>query len=47
MFKKILFWVLTAIILGVVLGPLLWIYLSAFKSEVDIFQGGIALLLAF
>lgn len=41
MLKKILFWVLTVIILVVVLGPLIWIYLTAFKSANDIFVGGL------
>lgn len=37
--KRILFWIATAIILIVVLGPLLWIYLTAFKSASDIMTG--------
>lgn len=35
--KRILFWVLTAIIIIVMVGPLVWIYLTAFKSPNDIF----------
>lgn len=35
--KIVGFWVVTIIILIVVLGPLLWIYLAAFKSEGDVF----------
>lgn len=42
MVKRVLFWVLTAIVLIVVLGPLVWIYLTAFKSPADIFAGGLA-----
>lgn len=38
-FKNIIFWVITAVILIVVLGPLLWIYLTAFKSADDIMTG--------
>lgn len=37
--QNVLFWVLTVIILIVVLGPLLWIYLTAFKSADDIMTG--------
>lgn len=38
-FKNIIFWIITVIILIVVLGPLLWIYLTAFKSAGDIMTG--------
>lgn len=38
-FKNIIFWIITAVILIVVLGPLLWIYLTAFKSAGDIMTG--------
>jgi len=38
-FKNIIFWIITAIILIIVLGPLLWIYLTAFKSADDIMTG--------
>lgn len=37
--KRISFWVITAIILLVVLGPLVWVYLTAFKPAQDIFTG--------
>jgi len=37
--KEIGFWMVTTIVLIVVLGPLLWIYLTAFKSANDIFSG--------
>ncbi|MCG9479387.1 MAG: carbohydrate ABC transporter permease [Actinomycetia bacterium] len=37
--KRIAFWIITAIILLVVLGPLLWVYLTAFKPAQDIFTG--------
>jgi multiple sugar transport system permease protein len=38
MIKKILFWLVTLMVLFVVLVPLLWIYLTAFKSQTDIFS---------
>ncbi|MCL5072648.1 MAG: carbohydrate ABC transporter permease [Actinobacteria bacterium] len=38
-FKNIIFWIITAVILIVVLGPLIWIYLTAFKSADDIMTG--------
>lgn len=37
--KEIGFWMVTTIVLIVALGPLLWIYLTAFKSANDIFSG--------
>lgn len=37
--KRIGFWIVTAIVLIVVLGPLIWIYMTAFKSPMDIFAG--------
>ncbi|MHB1253838.1 MAG: carbohydrate ABC transporter permease [Candidatus Humimicrobiaceae bacterium] len=37
--SRIGFWIATSLILLVVLGPLLWIYLTAFKSSGDIFAG--------
>jgi len=37
MIRKVLFWVVTLIVLLIVIGPLLWIYLTAFKSPGDIF----------
>ncbi len=37
--KRIGFWIVTAIVIIVVLGPLLWIYMTAFKSPMDIFAG--------
>lgn len=46
-FKNIIFWVITAIILIVVLGPLLWIYLTAFKSADDIMTGQLIKQVAF
>ncbi|MBM3709714.1 MAG: carbohydrate ABC transporter permease [Actinobacteria bacterium] len=46
-FKNIIFWVITAIILIVVLGPLLWIYLTAFKSAGDIMTGQLIKQVAF
>ncbi len=38
-FKRVLFWIITLLVLVGVLGPLLWIYLTAFKSSSDIFAG--------
>lgn len=38
-FKRVLFWVITILVLIGVLGPLVWIYLTAFKSSTDIFAG--------
>jgi multiple sugar transport system permease protein len=37
-FKKILFWLVTLVVLFVVVVPLAWIYLTAFKSSTDIFS---------
>jgi multiple sugar transport system permease protein len=37
--QRIFFWVITIIILVIALGPLLWIYLTAFKSANDIMTG--------
>jgi len=37
MIKKVVFWVVTIIVLVFVIGPLLWIYLTAFKAPEDIF----------
>jgi multiple sugar transport system permease protein len=37
--KRIGFWIVTAIVIIVVLGPLIWIYMTAFKSPMDIFAG--------
>jgi multiple sugar transport system permease protein len=37
--KRILFWVVTLLVLVGILFPLLWIYLTAFKSSNDIFAG--------
>ncbi|MFW6138199.1 MAG: carbohydrate ABC transporter permease [Spirochaetota bacterium] len=38
MIKKVLFWLITVLVLGIVVGPLLWIYLTAFKSPEAIFS---------
>lgn len=40
--EEIGFWIVTIIVLIVVLGPLLWIYLTAFKSASDIFSGSLS-----
>ncbi|HET6436760.1 MAG TPA: carbohydrate ABC transporter permease [Anaeromyxobacter sp.] len=37
MLKKLLFWVVTVVVLIVIVAPLAWIYLTAFKSQTDIF----------
>ena len=37
--KNVFFWIATIFILIVVLGPLIWIYLTAFKSADDIMTG--------
>ncbi|MHB8276573.1 MAG: carbohydrate ABC transporter permease [Candidatus Humimicrobiaceae bacterium] len=37
--KRIGFWIITLLVLLGVLGPLFWIYLTAFKSSSDIFAG--------
>jgi len=41
-YEKMGFWIVTSIVLIVVLGPLLWIYLTAFKSANDIFGGNLS-----
>jgi len=45
--KRILFWVITSLVLIGVLFPLLWIYLTAFKSSTDIFAGSLGKQLIF
>jgi multiple sugar transport system permease protein len=45
--KRILFWVITSLVLIGVLFPLLWIYLTAFKSSTDIFAGSLSRQLIF
>jgi multiple sugar transport system permease protein len=40
-FKRIIFWILTSLILLGFLGPLVWIYLTAFKSKYVIFSGSL------
>jgi len=47
MAKKILFWLVTIIVLLIVIGPLLWIYLTAFKSPNDIFTTELKKLIVF
>ena len=37
MIKKLLFWLITLSVLLVVVGPLLWIFLTAYKAANDIF----------
>lgn len=38
MFKRVLFWAVTALVLLIFVLPLAWIYLTAFKSNADIFD---------
>ena len=38
MVKKLLFWLATLLVVFVVVWPLLWLYLTAFKSPHDIFS---------
>ena len=47
MVKKILFWLVTLVVLAIVIGPLLWIYLTAFKTSGDIFTTELKKLIAF
>ncbi len=47
MIKKILFWLVTLLVLFVVIVPLLWIYLTAFKSQTDIFATDLGKMIIF
>lgn len=47
MLRKIVFWVITLIVLLIVIGPLLWIYLTAFKGPKDIFTTELKSLIQF
>jgi len=47
MIRKALFWLVTVIVLLIVIGPLLWIYLTAFKSAGDIFTTELKRLIVF
>lgn len=47
MIRKVLFWLVTVIVLLIVIGPLLWIYLTAFKSAGDIFTTELKSLIVF
>jgi len=47
MMKKVLFWLITLIVLLTVIGPLLWIYLTAVKSPRDIFTTELKKLVVF
>ena len=38
MVKKVFFWIVTGLVLLTIIMPLLWIYLTAFKSQTDIFS---------
>jgi multiple sugar transport system permease protein len=46
-FKRVMFWIITILVLIGVLGPLVWIYLTAFKSSTDIFAGTLSKQLIF
>jgi multiple sugar transport system permease protein len=47
MIRRTLFWVVTVTVLIAVIGPLLWIYLTAFKSSGDIFTTELKKLIVF
>ncbi|UCF93697.1 MAG: carbohydrate ABC transporter permease [Desulfobacterales bacterium] len=47
MMKRALFWAATLIVLAIVIGPLLWIYLTAFKASGDIFTTELKKLIVF
>ena len=47
MIKKLLFWLVTISVLLIVIGPLLWIYLTAFKSSDDVFTTELLKLIVF
>jgi multiple sugar transport system permease protein len=47
MFKKILFWLVTLLVLFIVIVPLVWIYLTAFKSQTDIFSPNLQRMVVF
>ena len=47
MVKKLLFWLVTVTVLLIVIGPLLWIYLTAFKSADDVFTTELLKLIVF
>jgi multiple sugar transport system permease protein len=47
MVRRVLFWFVTAVVLLIVIGPLVWIYLTAFKSPGDIFTTELKKLIVF
>lgn len=47
MIRKVMFWLVTVVVLLFVVGPLLWIYLTAFKSSSDIFTTQLKRLVVF
>jgi len=47
MIRKVLFWLVTLIVLFIVIGPLVWIYLTAVKSPGDIFTTELKRLILF
>ncbi len=47
MIKKIAFWIITIVVLLIVIGPLVWIYLTAFKNPDDIFTSELRKLVVF
>lgn len=44
---KLLFWIITLLVLFVIIAPLAWIYLTAFKSPNDIFTTDVRKLISF
>jgi multiple sugar transport system permease protein len=47
MIRRVLFWLVTAMVLLIVIGPLVWIYLTAFKAPGDIFTTELKKLIVF
>ena len=47
MLKKLLFWLVTLLVLLIVIVPLLWIYLTAFKSQTDLFATDLTRMVVF
>lgn len=46
-FKKIVFWLITLLVLFVIVAPIVWLYLTAFKSPNDIFTTDVKKLVVF
>ena len=47
MLKKLLFWVITGLVLVIIVAPLAWIYLTAFKSPADLFAADLTRFVVF